>query len=382
MRVTLLRTADDDHRLIWTTHHLLVDGWSWPLIFEELSALYSDEAAVLPPVCPYREYIEFLQQHDWTRDERFWRDALTSVVDRTPIPSLPPERDEHRETDSDVIRRLSAATTSDLAAVARTHQVTLGTIVSAAWSLVLAHHSGRSDVVFGASFAGRPDGLPGVETMVGPCVNNLPIVACVNRRSRAGQWLRGLHHQIGELTQYQAMPLTEIHACSALPTWMRLFDSLVVVQNYIVDSRALSLGSVRVRPLRCPESTNYPITIVVRPGAELNIKIMRSGERVSRAAAVAVADDLAVVLKAFADLGDVTLATMLARLPDQSRGVAGSAAAERRLRRGPRLAPRTDMERVLMEVWRELFDGDIGTDENYFELGVHSRTTSSSGSIR
>jgi amino acid adenylation domain-containing protein/non-ribosomal peptide synthase protein (TIGR01720 family) len=376
MRITLVRTADAVHRLIWSTHHLLVDGWSWPLIFSELSALYesgADAAGGLETPCSYREYVGWLQRRGGGGDDdRFWRAQLDGVADPTPIPLMPADRQERHDASGEIVRVLSAETTAALGALARSHQVTLGTIVSGAWSLVLAHHSGRSDVVFGASFAGRPDQVPGIETMVGPCVNNLPIRVRVDERHRIGDWLRRLHDQIGELTSYQTTPLTQIHATSSVPTWMRLFDSLLVVQNYVVDARVGSLGPVNLRPLRCPASTNYPATIVVRPGDRLEVHVLRSGPRFGEASSVVAADDLIAVLETLASAEAETVTALLARLPMESRGLAGLAAVERRMRRGPRLAARTEMERALVGIWRELFGGEIGTDENYFELGVHS----------
>ncbi len=372
MRLTLARTGEAQYRLIWTTHHLLVDGWSWPLIFSELSALYADPDAALPQVCGYREYIDWLKDRDWNRDKQFWSGVLGKVIDATAIPALAGELADSSNQGSEIVRRLDAQTTSALALMARAHQVTLGTLISGAWSLVLAHHSGRTDVVFGASFAGRPEGVTGIERMIGPCVNNLPIVVQVDLQSRVGEWLRRLHSQIGELTEYQTTPLPEIHACSGVPGWMRLFDTLLVVQNYIVDANVGLLGDVRLSPLRCPEATNYPATLIVRPGEQLEIEIMRSGDRFGSRSAALMLDDLVAVLKSLAVSGEATLATLCTDLPPQSRGRAGQARAERRLRRGPRLAPRTEMEKILTDIWRDVFDGDIGTDENYFELGMHS----------
>jgi len=381
MRIALLRTGEAEHRMIWSTHHLLVDGWSWPLIFSELSALYAGAAPDLDPACPYREYVAWLQQHDGASDEVFWRGVLNGVVDPTPIPAVPESRDNHRETAGEVMRLMTPQASAALGALARTHQVTLGAIVGAAWSVVLAHHSGRADVVFGASYAGRPDGIPGIETMVGPCVNNLPIRVHVDDGLRVGEWLRQVHALMGELTQYQTTPLASIHACSGVPTWSRMFDSLLVVQNYIVDTNVGSLGDVRLRPLRSPESlrprrrqesTNYPATVLVRPGDQLEIRAQGAGDRFGVASAAGAVDDLITVLASLADLKDGTVGGLLACLPIGSQGLAGQAAVERRRRRGPRLAPRTEMEKALVDIWRELFDGEMGTDENYFELGAHS----------
>jgi non-ribosomal peptide synthetase component F len=269
---------------------------------------------------------------------------------------------------------LTTELTNALGALARSHQVTLTTIVAAAWSLVLAHHSGRADVSFGASFAGRPDDVPGIEAMVGLCVNNLPVRVRVDDRQPIGEWLRRLHDRFGELTEYQTTPLTDIQASSDIPAWTRLFDSLLVVQNYVVDANIASIGAVALRPVRCPSTTNYPATIVVRPDNQLEIKVLRHGQRFGEASAIVAADDLVTVLENLGSDQNAAVSTLLSRLPVESRGLAAAASAERRRRRGRRLAPRTEMERALVDIWRELFGGDIGTDENYFELGVHSLT--------
>jgi hypothetical protein len=240
--------------------------------------------------------------------------------------------------------------------------------------VVLAHHSGRSDVLFGASFAGRPEGIAGIETMIGPCVNNLPLRVQVDPCAGVGAWVRQIHALMGELSLYQTTPLTSIHACSGVPTWSRLFDSLLVVQNYVVDAKVRSLGGVRLQPLHCPESTNYPATIVVRPGDQLELRVLGAGGRFGVASAGVAADDLVSVLTSLAETKDGTVAGLLESLAVETQGLAGRAAAERKRRRAPRLAPRTEMEKALMDIWRELFDGEIGTDENYFELGLHSLT--------
>jgi hypothetical protein len=126
--------------------------------------------------------------------------------------------------------------------------------------------------------------------------------------------------------------------------------------------------------VRCPSTTNYPATIVVRPDNQLEIKVLRHGQRFGEASAIVAADDLVTVLENLGSDQKAAVSTLLSRLPVESRGLAAAASAERRRRRGRRLAPRTEMERALVDIWRELFGGDIGTDENYFELGVHSLT--------
>jgi peptidyl-prolyl cis-trans isomerase C len=110
-----------------------------------------------------------------TASEVFWRRLLSGVRDATPAPSVTSVSGHAGESAGEVVRSLTPGLTRALCGVARRRQVSVNALVSAAWSVVLAHRSGRSDVVFGASLTHRPNDIPGIETMVGPRVNNLPI---------------------------------------------------------------------------------------------------------------------------------------------------------------------------------------------------------------
>ena len=158
MRIALLRTGETEHRLIWSTHHLLVDGWSWPLIFSELSALYAVGAARQcwirrAPTANTSRGFSSMTGRPTTRSG-----AACSAVSwiRRRFPPLPRAARVTGKRAAKSFGSLTHQASAALGALARNHQVTLGAIVGAAWSVVLAHHSGRSDVVFGRrSPAGR-----------------------------------------------------------------------------------------------------------------------------------------------------------------------------------------------------------------------------------
>ncbi|HZP49296.1 MAG TPA: amino acid adenylation domain-containing protein [Vicinamibacterales bacterium] len=377
MRIAILRTGDAAHRMVWSTHHLLVDGWSWPRIFADLARAYGEsaqDADTSPSPCQYRDYVRWVDERNLPAEDQFWRAMLTGVTSATPLPGSGPRkgRDQAAATEYVSRRELTAAMSTRLVALARACQVTLGTLMQGAWGLVLAHHSGRPEVVFGAAFTGRAAEIPGIETMVGPCVNNLPVRLSVNPEAPLGEWLRGLNEQIGELTRFQTTPLERIHAACALPKWSRLFDSLVVVQNYTVDPGIERLGDAKIVPVACPESTNYPATVVVRPGARIEIKVVGLGHAFDRTAADVAATDLLTVLETMAVLDRPAIGELLAQLPAETRGASRVADGPRADRRRPQLAPRTNMEKALSDIWRDVLGCDIGTDENYFELGAHS----------
>jgi len=371
LRLALLRTGDTTYRLVLSTHQLLVDRWSVPRIVADLSAYYtSGPATALPPARVYRDYVKWVQQ-DGDVSEVFWRRLLGGVTEPTPAPIL---RDPSGQPEpaGDVVRLAAPGVTAAIRAAARRQQVTVGDLVTAAWSVVLAHRSGRSDVVFGVSFVHRPDGIAGIESMVGPCVHNLPVRACVDLNEPIGQWLRGTRRVLGEVGRHQTMSLSRVHACSNIPAWSRMFESLLVIQDDGMKSPTWSLDRVEMRQVKWAGSTGYPATVVARLSEQLEVMVLGAGDGFDGISAAAAADDLLSVLERLTNVEDGTVAHLLACLPSERRGTVARASAEPRRRRGPRLAPRTDMERALVRIWRELFGEEIGTDENYFELGAHS----------
>src|SRR5262249_31491516 len=129
---------------------------------------------------------------------------------------------------------LSSDESARLRATAGRHGLTVNTVIQGVWALLLSRYSGRSDVVFGATVAGRPD-IPGVESIVGMFVNTIPVRVTVDLHRRIVPWLHDV--QLGQLLArpFQFTALARIHAASELPPGVDLFDSIVVFENYPVD---------------------------------------------------------------------------------------------------------------------------------------------------
>ena len=170
--------------------------------------------------------------------------------------------------------RLPAEVTAALQGWARRQQVTLNTVVQGAWALLLSRYSGSQDVCFGVTVAGRPATLPGVESMVGLFINTLPLRVALPPDMPLAPWLQQLQARQAEMRQYEHSPLVEVHGWSDVPRGTPLFESLLVFENYPVD-RALPAGvggGVRVSDVELREQTNYALTVVAVPGAELELR--------------------------------------------------------------------------------------------------------------
>ena len=175
LRFTLIRLAADQHRLVLTNHHILMDGWSMPVLVRELLTLYArnGDAAALPRVTPYRDYLAWLAAQDREAavapGARRWPGSRSRPGSRRTIPGRQPVSPEQ------IALELSPALTAALSRQARRHGLTLNTLVQAAWAILLGRLTGRDDVVFGVTVAGRPPEIAGIETMVGLFINTLPL---------------------------------------------------------------------------------------------------------------------------------------------------------------------------------------------------------------
>ena len=274
-RVTLIRLGDDRHGLIWTYHHLLLDGWSFYLVLREVFAFY--EAAVgnrtAEPLRarPYRDHIAWLRRQDRAAAEAFWRRCLQGFTAPTPL-GLPAPAGGGKGC---VIReaRVPAGLTEALQALTRRHRLTLNTLFQGAWALMLSRLSGEEDVVFGVILSGRPATLRGVEGMVGLFINTLPLRVRVPRGERLVPWLRSIQAAQTELLDFEYSPLRQVQAWSEIPRGVPIFESLVDFVNYPTEeSLSEQLAGLEVRDVRFAERPSYPCAWLVSPGREISLK--------------------------------------------------------------------------------------------------------------
>ena len=255
---------------------------------------------------------------------------------------------------------------------ARSSRVTPSTLVQAAWALLLGHFAARPDVVFGAAFSGRPAELEGVETLVGPCVNNVPVRVRIDADRPVSACLADLHGAQADVAQHQYASLADIQRWAGVPWRSRLFDSLVVFQNYLVDDAVLDWGPVTVAPEGEPEQTAYPLTLTVTPRGRFEVKVAGRGAQADPDLLARVLSGLTTLLEALAGPADASLRELQALLDPAWRGSAAAAEPPRPRPAAPS-APAGETERVVAEVWQELFGLEqIGVEENFFDLGGQS----------
>ncbi|ORX14330.1 non-ribosomal peptide synthetase [Mycobacterium szulgai] len=369
LRANLIRTAAHRYRLVLTHHHIVLDGWSLPILFREIFASY--DLQPLPTAAPYRNYLSWLSGQDHGDAATVWRTVLAGL----PAPTLvgPPDRFglASKEVKS---FSLPAATTDELTRMAHWHNTTVSTVLQAAWACLLSWLTGQEDVVFGVIVSGRPAELAGVQSMVGLFINTLPVRATIAATTTTEQLLDQLRHAQNETLAYQHLPLTEVHRITG-HDW--LFDTLFRYQNYPYDSGPQPCGhGMSIREITGYEFTHYPLNLIAIPGPELEFRVEFATEVFDGPTIDALLARLERVLVAMAAHPDQTLASV-ARAddgqPGRVNGIVGrrpvvTAAPIRDYR-----APTTATEALLASIYSQVLGvREVGVDDSFFDLGGDS----------
>ena len=245
----------------------------------------------LPATTPYREFLAWLSRQDAEAARVAWRDYLADLEEGT---SLAPPQRQDITAPGDVYLEIEEAQTAQLFRLAREQGCTLSTVLQAVVAIVLSRLTARRDVVFGLTVAGRPPEIDGIESMIGLFINTVPVRA----RLRPNETLRDLLERVqrshAAVLPYHYLALTEIQRAGGIG---ELFDTLLVLENYPTraDSSARS-GHTRARLASATDSSHYPLSVVVGPGARLKLRLSYQPGCFERAAVEQVAARLARVL--------------------------------------------------------------------------------------
>ncbi|HYG64276.1 MAG TPA: SDR family NAD(P)-dependent oxidoreductase [Thermoanaerobaculia bacterium] len=310
MRLHLFRMADDVHRLLWTHHHLLMDGWSSPLLAQEVLMAYEQlrRGGELPPAPArrFRHYIEWLEGQDLGRAEIFWRQALAGFSQPTQVRAdRPGDGSLGLSTDFERLDFLvPAETAASVQAVARQGQFTLNNVAQGLWALLLGRAAGEDDVIFGITVSSRPSSIPGIESMVGLFINALPIRVRIAPEEPLAGWLKGLQELQGALLQHAHTPLVDIQRWSEIPGDQPLFESIYEFWNFPLPSGEDDRLSVHMSDPHYDVATNYPLSLRVIPGEGLQMQITYDRRRFEVSTIERLRRDLEIALGAVATLGE------------------------------------------------------------------------------
>ncbi|POA18110.1 non-ribosomal peptide synthetase [Pseudomonas sp. FW300-N1A1] len=309
LRMVVVRLDDQRCHLIYTNHHILMDGWSNSQLLGEVLQRYSGEP-VPAQAGRYRDYIQWLQGQDSNASEAYWKGQLANLQEPTRLAQAVQcqLREEQLEGHGEQYRFIDAVQTRRLGEFARQQKVTLNTLVQATWLLLLQRLTGQQTVAFGATVAGRPTELKGVEQQIGLFINTLPVIASPRSEQTVGQWLQAVQAQNLGLREHEHTPLFDIQRWAG-KSGEALFDNILVFENYPV-SQALEQGApseLRFGNIDNHEQTNYPLTLAVNVSDELSLHYSYQRGQFADSVIGQLSTHFDTLLQQLAGSGDATL---------------------------------------------------------------------------
>jgi len=297
IRLTVIRRPDGTDRLLLTCHFLLWDGWSRELVLRELFALYDSRGTrgALPLDGPaFTDYLAWIAAQDAAASAAAWK----AVLDEPTI-VVPDAVGREPMLSERILAALPTAVTTRLNEQARRAGVTLNSVLTAALGLVLGHRTGRGDVTFGTTVAGRPTDLPGIENVIGLFLNTVPARVAATAGGTVAELARRAQQDRLDLARHEYLGLGDIQRAAGHD---QLFDTLYVLQNFLADDTFAELEAAQgIVDVEYTDTTHYPLTWVLTPGANLRIKLEYRPDVITSAIAQSMVNDLVTVLRTLAD---------------------------------------------------------------------------------
>ncbi len=373
MRVRVIRTEERRYHLVWTCHHLFIDGWSAAIVLEDVMTAYQalgEQSEIRPPISPdtFNDYLAWTAQRDDSEAETYWRTRLAGFNGAPALRLGQPDGNDSGEMSVVLDRRLTAAVQT----AASERRLTVNALVQGSWALTLSRLFGTDDVVFGTTVAGRSTGVEGMERLVGYFANVVPVRVRVEQERRASEWLQQLRNEQFKMQPFEHATLADIHGWSHIPGHRPLFETFVVVENFPSQmGNGTDPNRVSVTDFHSGVTSAYPLTIAVVLGDQWTITCRYDATRCGRSAVGRLVTEMISILTSMVSKPNITVAAALDETSSaEVRSLLTDEAITSNAHPTEYIRPRTDTERRLAKIWEDMLGiASIGVHDDYWALG-------------
>ncbi len=376
LRVALVRTGAEtgaeQHRFVLTNHHIVLDGWSLPLMLGEIFASYYGQRLPSPP--SYRRFFTWLAGRDRAAARSVWREKFDGFDKPTLVG--PPDRFGLGRRGVTTFR-VPEDTTRAVNELARARHTTVSTVLQGGWAQVLMWLTGQDDVAFGAVVSDRPADVAGAESMLGLLINTVPVRARITSASTTADLLDQLQNAHNHSLEHQHLGLSEIHRATG---HQRLFDTVFVYENYPTDAAALSSeDGLTITGIANRDYYHYPLTVQALPGSELEVHVQYRADVFDAADIETLTERFTQVLVAMTADPTQPLSPIDVRdggrhaRPDGWGNESTAVSAPEYHANGDSYRAPTLVEQILTDIYTQVLGVDqVKIDESFFDLGGDS----------
>ncbi|GEM_PF-2672677 len=375
-RFSLFKLANNQFILIWSCHHILIDGWSTSIVLEQILKVYdllvTNREIDFDKIPSFFDYLKWTRKKDRSEIERFWDKYFLGFDYPTLIGD---GQYQNREDSKSISMELNEETSNDLRELAKTNQVSLNILFQSLWAIVLSKLTGRNEIAYGVILSGRSGtDLPNIEKSVGMFMNILPVrvkFSDENSLIELGQLIQ--KSQI-ELSQFDYVSLNEISLKNGSPNYYSFFNTLFIFENFL-DSASRS-GSIRIREINSGITTTFPLTIGIVPTKKVRISLICKDAAISHEIAEQLIHNLKLLIDDISSEKRPKNLSFSENVKYSWNSLKGIAVANGSLRKvkseenNENVGPLSDLEKTLLELWKNTLELEhIGLEDNFFEIG-------------
>lgn len=287
MKLTLIRLDESSHYFVWTYHHLLLDGWSMPMVIGQFSDAYKmllkGSHPIEKPSLTFGDF-SFWQSLQETGDSKeFWKISLGDYNQRAKLKRISRKNLSSEMKNDEIRHKLSPELSTRLRKLASRKRITLNSVIQSSWSLLLSLLGGKEQVIFGAVFSGRSAPVDHIEEMVGMFINTLPVGVKIHKGKTAASLLKEIHERQNAISQIEHTPFTSIKEMIGYKSKDPLFETCLIFANFpnvvSADGEKQLIEGVTVKDVEITEQTNFPLTLSIVPEEKISLDINYSCHR-------------------------------------------------------------------------------------------------------
>ena len=273
LRVNVFKKGENFYSVIVSFHHILMDGWSGGIVFEELFTIYNaqknNQEYHLSGVKPYSVYIKWLQNQDKIKTKTFWKDYLEGYNQATLLPQTTQKNTQIEYKLEKYIFHIEAQTTKKLNLFIQQGELTLNIVMQTVFGILLAKANSTQDAVFGATVSGRVDEVAGIEKMVGLFINAIPVRVQFSNKDTLLLVLKQMMAESLSAKEHHYYSLADIQ--NSTPLKDKLINQLFVFENYPSSKIKHDNIGFEVENFDIYNQTNYDFDITIHPSDSIEV---------------------------------------------------------------------------------------------------------------
>ena len=301
--------GQDQWAVLIANHHMILDGWSLPIVTAEIAQLYQAEhsgtVANLNDPFNWRSHLRWLQEQDSEKASQYWRQYLSELTEPSRLDLPPPLNQAHGMKNLEL--SLSAAVTEELNAYAKDHSLTQATVLQGLYALVLARQSRLSEIVIGSIRNGRTSSLPSIHEGVGLFINTLPMFTILEPAQTLTAWLQEQQIAMAEQDSYGFVGLREIQKLIG-HTGAPLFEAMFVFENYPIKKSSDTIGQIQLTDAQTEDGNHYPVGLSVLLGDTLTLRLGFDQSRLHQDSATKLLEQLGDLIAQLRQIKGMALA--------------------------------------------------------------------------